>query len=485
MREGKTRPKSRKKIEPGREALVALFQDNGIQLDPAMADRFWQFHQLLRARNQELDLTRIHNFEAMVLKHYVDSILPGTLTDLPSPLLDIGTGAGFPGIPLKIFQPDLHIILAEGRARRLAFLEEAIATLNLTGVSVYPHKVTENFDLPIKGIITRDFESVAKTLKRAIGFLPQGGKAVFMKGPSVDPELDQAGREFKSDFELIEDRAYTIGEAGLKRRLVVYQRRSRVSRKIVESKINIKEIASPRNPEYKIWQSLLSGRGIKKHGLALLSGPKQIDEMLDEFPERIKAVLWNHRDSFDPFFGPDQYCLRPEIFRELDVFGAGPPLMVVEVPDMPEFESELPAGATLFIPFQDPSNVGAVIRSAAALGASQAVLLAEAAHPFHPKSLRAAGPTVYRLFLKKGPALAGLADVKFPIIVLSGQGQSLIGYPFPEKFGLVPGLEGPGLPDALLDKPQIAVPMEPAVESLNAAVAASIALYEWRRKQDV
>ena len=461
-----------------------MFQDNGIQLEPAMVDRFWKFHQLLRNRNEELDLTRIHNFEAMVLKHYVDSVLPATLTDLPSPLLDIGTGAGFPGIPLKIFRPDLHIILAEGRARRLAFLEEAIAKLNLTNVSVYPHKVTENFDLPIQGIITRDFESVAKTLKRAKGFLSQNGRIVFMKGPSVDPELDEAGQEFKTDFELIEDRSYTMGEDRLKRRLIVYQRHSQADRVIMDSETRIKEIASPRNPEYKVWQSLLSGRGIKKHGLALLSGPKQVAEMLSEFPDRINAVLWNNRDSIDPAFGPNQYCLRPEIFHDLDVFGAGPPLMVVEVPEMPEFESELPAGATLFIPFQDPSNVGAVIRSAAALGAAQTVLLSEAAHPFHPKSLRAAGPTVYRLPLVKGPALADLANVDFPVIVLSGQGQSLTDYAFPENFGLVPGLEGPGLPGTLLDKPQVAVPMEPGVESLNAAVAASIALYEWRRKQD-
>ena len=463
--------------------MVALFSDNNIDLEPDMAARFWKFHQLLRARNQELDLTRIHNFEAMVLKHYVDSVLPATLTDLPSPLLDIGTGAGFPGIPLKIFRPDLPMILAEGRARRLAFLEEAIAALSLSDVSVFPHKVNEKFDLPIQGIITRDFESVAKTLKRALGFLPQNGKAIFMKGPSVDPELEEADREFNADFELMEDRSYTIGETQLKRRLVVYERRSKASRKIVESEIKIKEIASSRNPEYKVWQSLLSGRGIKKHGLAMLSGPKQTAEMLAEFPERIQAVLWNNRDSAEASFGRNQCCLRPEIFRDLDVFGAGPPLMVVAVPDMPELGSDLPDGATVFIPFQDPSNVGAVIRSAAALGASQAVLLAEAAHPFHPKSLRAAGPTVYRLPLVKGPALAEVADMDLPLIILSGRGQSLIGYPFPEKFGLVPGLEGPGLPDVLRDRTQVAVPMEPGVESLNASVAASIALYEWRRKQ--
>ena len=252
----------------------------------------------------------------------------------------------------------------------------------------------------------------------------------------------------------------------------------------MSTNMDVKEIASSRNPEYKVWQSLLSGRGIRKNGLALLSGSKQTAEMMAEFPDRIRAVLWSNRDAaVKSDFEGNHYCLRPEIFRELDTFGAGQPILVVEVPAMPDFEPALPPGVTLFIPFQDPSNVGAMIRSAAALGAAQAVVLAEAAHPFHPKSLRAAGPTVYRLPLRKGPALAEVADTDIPLVVLSGQGQSLIDYPFPDRFGLVPGLEGPGLPEVLLDRPLVAVPMGAGVESLNAATAASIALYEYRRKQ--
>ena len=113
------------KVDPGKhggesrgsaprfEDLSRIFRECGLALPEEALQRFWTFHQLLRQRNDELDLTRIRGFESMVLKHYVDCALVPTLVDLPGPVLDIGTGAGFPGIPMKIVRPDLKMILAE------------------------------------------------------------------------------------------------------------------------------------------------------------------------------------------------------------------------------------------------------------------------------------------------------------------------------------------------------------------------------------
>ena len=98
--------------------MAALLERSGIKLSEHQLDQLWLYHKLLRRYNPELNLTRIHNFTNMVLKLYVDSILPGTLMDLPSPLLDLGTGPGMPGIPLKIAYPNLEILLAESRKNR-------------------------------------------------------------------------------------------------------------------------------------------------------------------------------------------------------------------------------------------------------------------------------------------------------------------------------------------------------------------------------
>src|SRR6185437_12533683 len=138
-------------------------------------------------------------------------------------------------------------------------------------------------------------------------------------------------------------------------------------------------------------------------------------------------------------------------------------------------------GCTLFVPFQDPENVGAVIRSAAAFGAAQVVLLREAAHPFHPRSSRAAGPALFQVPLRFGPSIHDLHAREVPLIALATDGPALGATALPERFGLVPGVEGPGLPAHLRQGHRLRIAMEPGVESLNAATATAIALYVWRQ----
>jgi tRNA G18 (ribose-2'-O)-methylase SpoU len=107
-------------------------------------------------------------------------------------------------------------------------------------------------------------------------------------------------------------------------------------------------------------------------------------------------------------------------------------------------------------------------------------MLREAAHPFHHKSVRAAGSSILRVSLLEGPSIRKLQKAKVPVITLSPEGKDIARYKFPSTFGLVPGLEGPGLPDTLRPATPLAIPMEPGIESINAALATGIALYIWR-----
>jgi tRNA G18 (ribose-2'-O)-methylase SpoU len=134
------------------------------------------------------------------------------------------------------------------------------------------------------------------------------------------------------------------------------------------------------------------------------------------------------------------------------------------------------------VPFQDPMNVGAVIRSAAAFGISRVVMLEEAAHPFHPKSVRAAGTTLFRVPLLRGPSLYGLKITGVPVVTLSPEGKDVGEYVFPSSFCVVPGLEGPGLPEHLREGLSLSIPMRSGVESLNAATATGIVLYVWQHQ---
>ncbi len=177
------------------------------------------------------------------------------------------------------------------------------------------------------------------------------------------------------------------------------------------------------------------------------------------------------------------YILKKSLYNELDVSGTGGPLLVVRVPELAEWDGSVAEGCTLLVPFQDPANAGAVIRTAAAFGVERAVMLREAVNPFHPRCVRASGGAVFGVTLLRGPSIGELARFReekgFELVALDRAGEPIAGFSFPKGFALLAGVEGPGLPDALRAK-AVSIPMEGGVESLNAAVAASIALYAWR-----
>jgi 16S rRNA (guanine527-N7)-methyltransferase len=170
-------------------------------------------------------LTRIIEFEAMVIKHYVDSLIVGKFTSIPSPLVDIGTGAGFPGIPLKIRYPHLKLVLAEPRPKRIEFLKEAIRELHLKHTTVFEHKVvSRSFNQPMAGVITRALETMDKTVLRTSACLGKGGRLIFLKGPSVDPEIEDTLRRFNGRFRLAEDHHFKLPHTPHERRLVVLEK---------------------------------------------------------------------------------------------------------------------------------------------------------------------------------------------------------------------------------------------------------------------
>ncbi len=482
-------PTARAGDSPGPQTLAAIFADCGVALSRRQIEQLWLYHGLLRSHNPELNLTRIHNFANMVLKLYVDSVLPAQLTALPSPLMDLGSGPGMPGIPLKIVRPDLELVLAEGRAKRVAFLREVIDRLGLVGISVVDRNISATYTQPVAGVITRAVETIDQTLARIQGCLAQDGRVVFMKGPGCEPEIEQAGRQFEGRYALVEDRAYRLGQTANERRLVVFRRldappavlASRAARRH-----RVIEIASDTNSRFKSLKKVLTGRGIKKEGQALLAGRKPVAEMLAAYPERCLAWITSGDQPAPPADAPGEMQwlqLTDGLFQSLDLFGTHAPLLCIQVPAIAPWSPQegFPQGCSLLAPFQDPENIGAVIRSAAAFGVGQVILLSESAHPYHPKALRAAGGTTAHVRLRQGPALAELPR-QLAILALSADGKPIDQVDFPKAFGLLVGLEGEGVPEAFRPA-AVRIPMAPAVESLNAASAAAVALYEWRRRE--
>jgi 16S rRNA (guanine(527)-N(7))-methyltransferase RsmG len=482
-------------MTPAAQSLEAILTRCGIALDGEQIQLLWRYHRMLREANAALNLTRIHNFENMVLKHYVDSLLVLKFVDLPAPLIDMGSGPGLPGIPLKIARPQVPMILAEPRGARALFLREVCEQLELKGVEVYDHKIGADYPGQVGGVITRAVGSIAETLDRVSSCLGPGGRMIFMKGPDCDQEISEAAESHAGLFRIQSDHAYTIPGTTHDRRCVVYERlegeaeRGRSRRSLREAAVSaefagtVREITSASNPTFQRCRVLLSGPGIRKHGEAILSGTRIYSEVLTRFPDQVAAWMTDTRGQPPPTSSIEWLRFSDPLFKELDVVGTHAPLLLVRVPAMAAWNdgNPWPDGCTLFVPFQDPENIGAVIRSAAAFGVARVVLLREAAHPFHPRSARAAGPALFQIPLEQGPALEDLRVASVPLIALDTTGPELSDAPFPVTFGLVVGVEGPGLPARLRQCQRRRIDMQPGVESLNAATAAAIALYVWSR----
>lgn len=217
----KGRPSGPPPSKPELGRLMALY---GVRLPPHTLDLLWKYHQFLRANNKDLDLTRLIGFETMAQRHYADCmILHGLMQGRwPSPLVDVGSGAGFPGIMVKLMSPKTRIVLAEPRPRRVDFLERTIKELGLKDISVFPHKVTSrSFTEPMAGTITRAFETVEKSLPRFGGCLGVGGKAIFMKGPKVAEELTDLRTD---EYRVLKNHVYRIPNTTLDRALLVMER---------------------------------------------------------------------------------------------------------------------------------------------------------------------------------------------------------------------------------------------------------------------
>lgn len=248
-------------------------------------------------------------------------------------------------------------------------------------------------------------------------------------------------------------------------------------------------ITSRDNSIYRKLLSLHASKGIKLYGEFLAGGEKIVGEILRDQKEHITA--WIRTPDLPPIPPAlpraKQVTLSKERFHDLNSIGTTGPLLSLALPEIHDFSAaaDWPQGCTLFIPFGDPENIGAVIRSAVGFGVSRVVLLREAASPFLPKAFRASAGSILRIRIENGPALKNIAALAgaYPIFALDLRGRHLADTVWPATFGLLAGMEGQGLPDETrLRCVPVSIPLQNGLDSLNAAAAVSIALWAWKAK---
>lgn len=260
-------------------------------------------------------------------------------------------------------------------------------------------------------------------------------------------------------------------------------------------KIILREITSPSNDMYKLWKSLLSSKGIKNKSSFLLSGEKLIREsFLKKFASDFQSLgllfphgtseaeikNWLPSESLKDASPIACWTLSLSLMKELDVLGTQGPLLWMKAPPLPTWNPSIPAeGLEILCPIGDPKNLGALLRSADAFGASKVILLQESAHPFLPWSIKSSSGSCLRVPMMKGPSVRDLGGVD--VYGLDMKGDSVAEFSWPQNLRLLLGEEGPGLPWKLRKDRTLSIPTV-GVESLNVTVAASIAMWEYRKR---
>jgi 16S rRNA (guanine527-N7)-methyltransferase len=179
--------------------LESFFKQQSFVIEDAVLKQLATYRQLLQEANQQFNLTTIITDHDIEIKHFIDSVW----FPLPShakTLLDVGSGAGFPGIPLHLIHPHLSTVLLEPNQKKANFLKHVIQTLNLSHIVVvseraeiwqYQHR--EHFDI----VTARAVANLTMLLELTAPFVTLHGSLVLLKGPSVQEELNSASHAMK------------------------------------------------------------------------------------------------------------------------------------------------------------------------------------------------------------------------------------------------------------------------------------------------
>lgn len=177
--------------------IINKLTAEGIKITDVQCDKLYRFYEMVIEKNKVMNLTAITDYEEFVIKHFVDSLMIAKVMDMTMPMsvLDIGTGAGFPGVPVKIVYPETKILLLDSLNKRLNFLNEVIEELDLKDITTIHSRAEElqakgeyreNFDL----CVSRAVSALPTLSEYCLPYVKLGGKFVAYKATGADEEIE-------------------------------------------------------------------------------------------------------------------------------------------------------------------------------------------------------------------------------------------------------------------------------------------------------
>lgn len=216
---------------------VEKFIDGCTQLNISLSEKqlkqFLDYYELLVEWNSFMNLTAITEFEEVLTKHFIDSISLVKAVDLSKNIsvIDVGTGAGFPGVPLKIVFPDLKVTLLDSLNKRVKFLKEVIHVLKLENIDAIHGRaedaaksvdLRENFDL----CVSRAVANLSTLSEYCLPFVKIGGMFVSYKSEKIVEEIEDAKRAvFILGGEFFKQVEFTLPDSNIYRNLFMIKKK--------------------------------------------------------------------------------------------------------------------------------------------------------------------------------------------------------------------------------------------------------------------
>lgn len=210
--------------------FLKLFYENGIELTSHQYEQLQKFETDLVETNKFMNLTAITEHSEVWIKHFFDSIVATKFVKFKGDMLDLGTGAGFPGIPLKIMLPNENFTLVDSLNKRIDFLKRVINSLELTKINAFHGRAEdlglhvdfrENYDF----VLSRAVASLNLLAEYCMPFTKVGGLFVSYKGSDCEEEISQSKKALSSLGGKIDDVIkYELPIDGSKRTLVIVKK---------------------------------------------------------------------------------------------------------------------------------------------------------------------------------------------------------------------------------------------------------------------